>query len=106
MAKNMKEFEHEIKDGWETRIEKEEKELYVIIMVTDFGTMNAKLEELGIEPKNAEIQRLPLNTVELPVAEAKDILDLVEKFEDDDDVQNVYHNLEITEELMDEIDQD
>ncbi len=106
MAQNMEEFELELIEGGATRIEKEENELYVFTNFTDFGTMNAKLEELGIEPKNAEIQRLPLNTVELPVAEAKDILDLVEKFEDDDDVQNVYHNLEITEELMDEIDQD
>ena len=106
IAQNLEEFELELIEGGATSIEKEENELFVYTNFTDFGTMNAKLEELGVEPKNAEIQRLPLNTLELPVAEAKEILDLVEKFEDDDDVQNVYHNLEVTDELIEELEKD
>ncbi len=68
--------------------------------------MSSKLEELEIETKSSEVQRIPLNTVELPVEDAKKILNLIEKFEDDDDVQNVYHNLEITDELIDAMDED
>lgn len=103
IAQNMEEFELELIEGGATTIEKEEDNIYVYTDFTDFGTMNAKLEELGIEPKNAELQRIPLNTVELPVEDAKKILQLIDKFEEDDDVQNVYHNMELSDELMEEI---
>ena len=103
ISSNMEELELELIEGGATTIEKEEEAIYVYTDFTDFGTMNSKLEELGIEPKNAELQRIPLNTVELPVEDAKKILELVEKFEDDDDVQNVYHNLQLTDELLEEI---
>ncbi len=103
IAQNMEEFELELIEGGATTIEKEEDNIYVYTDFTDFGTMNAKLEELGIEPKNAELQRIPLNTVELPVEDAKKILELIDKFEEDDDVQNVYHNMELSDELMEEI---
>lgn len=66
----------------------------------DFGTMQTKLEELGIEPKTANSPRVPNNTEELDVSTAKRVYHLIEKFEDDDDVQNVYHNLELTDELI------
>lgn len=103
ISSNMEELELELIEGGATTIEKEEEAIYVYTDFTDFGTMNSKLEELGIEPKNAELQRIPLNTVELPVEDAKKILELVEKFEEDDDVQNVYHNLQLTDELLEEI---
>lgn len=67
----------------------------------DFGTMATALENLKLEVKSTSLERIPLNTVELPVDQAKKILELEEKFEDDDDVQNVFHNLEITDELVD-----
>lgn len=101
---NMEEFELELIEGGATKIEKEEDLLTIYTDFTDFGLMSSKLEALSIEPKNSEIQHIPLNTVELPLNDAEQILDLIEKFEDDDDVQNVYHNLEITDELIDEMD--
>ena len=106
IAENMEEFELELIEGGATTIEKEEDNIYVYTDFTDFGTMNAKLEELGIEPKNAELQRIPLNTVELPVEDAKKILQLIDKFEEDDDVQNVYHNMELSDELVAEIEKE
>lgn len=106
IASNMEDFELELIEGGATTIEKEEDAIYVYTDFTDFGTMNAKLEELGIEPKNAELQRVPVNTVELPVEDAKKILQLTEKFEEDDDVQNVYHNLKLTAELLQAINED
>ena len=54
---------------------------------------------MGIEPETQELQRIPHNTVSLSLEDSKKVLRLVEKLEDDDDVQKVYHNLEITEEL-------
>lgn len=70
---------------------------------SDYGTMTEALEELGTEVENSTLMRIPLNTVELPLEQAKKILELEEKFEDDEDVQKVFHNLEITDELIAEI---
>lgn len=70
---------------------------------SDYGTMTEALEELGTEVENSTLMRIPLNTVELPLEQAKKILELEEKFEDDEDVQKVFHNLEITDELIADI---
>ena len=55
--------------------------------------MNKALEEKGIEVITAELTRIPQNTVELGEEEANDVLKLVDKLEQDEDVQKVYHNL-------------
>lgn len=59
----------------------------------DFGKMSKALEEKGIVPISAELHRIPLNTVELPEDQAKQVLELADKLEQDDDVQQVFHNL-------------
>ena len=48
---------------------------------------------MNIEVNNAELQYIPNSYVELTSEQAEEILNLVEKLEGDDDVQNVYHNL-------------
>lgn len=103
---DLEEFELELIEGGATRIEKDSEFITVYTEFTDFGLMSSKLEELGIEPKSSEVQRIPMNTLELPVEDAKKILDLVEKFEDDEDVQNVYHNMEITDELIERMEEE
>lgn len=102
----LEEFELELIEGGATKIEKEEDLITIYTDFADFGLMSSKLEALEIEPKSSEIHRIPMNTVELPVSDAKKILDLVEKFEDDDDVQNVFHNLEISDELIAEMEKE
>jgi YebC/PmpR family DNA-binding regulatory protein len=97
---DLEEFELELIEGGASKIEKEEDFISIYTDFTDFGLMSSKLEVLNMEVKSSEVQRIPLNTIELPVEDAKNILNLAEKFEDDDDVQNVFHNLEITEELV------
>ncbi|WBL25692.1 YebC/PmpR family DNA-binding transcriptional regulator [Zunongwangia sp. HGR-M22] len=106
IERNLEEFELELIEGGATKIEKEEDLITVYTDFPDFGLMSSKLEELEIETRSSEVQRIPLNTIELPVEDAKKILNLIEKFEDDDDVQNVYHNLEITDELIDAMEED
>lgn len=103
---DLEEFELELIEGGANMIEKDNEYITVFTEFTDFGLMSSKLEELEVEPKNSEIQRIPVNTLELPLEDAKKILNLVEKFEDDDDVQNVYHNLEITDELVIEMEKE
>lgn len=62
----------------------------------DFGAMQRALEEKGIEVKSASLQRLPLSTTSLSPEHEKDVLDLIEALEEDDDVQHVYHTLQLS----------
>lgn len=65
----------------------------------DFGSVNRKLNDLGIEPEEAGLKRIPNDTKKLDLESAKKVLRFIEALEDDDDIQNVYHNLEMTDEL-------
>lgn len=69
----------------------------------DFGSMMKKLEAMKIESESAELQRIPKTTTKLDKETSQKILRIVEAFEDDDDVTNVFHNMELTDELMEEI---
>jgi YebC/PmpR family DNA-binding regulatory protein len=60
----------------------------------DFGNMQKALEEKGITPLIAEVDWIPTTTVELPEEQAQDLLKLVDKIEQDEDVQKVFHNLQ------------
>lgn len=70
----------------------------------DFGSVNRKLLSLGIEPEEAGLKRIPNETKELDVDSARKVLKVVEALEDDDDVQAVYHNLAMTDELAELLD--
>ena len=96
-------FEMELIDGGAEEVENEDGFYEVYTSFEDFGAMQKKLEELGIEAESAELQRIPNSTTALDASAAKTILNMVEKFEEDDDVTNVYHNLELTEEVMAQI---
>ncbi len=80
----------------------EEVDGYVIITTTfeDYGKMSNKLTELGIEPESAELERIALTTKKVDAETAKKVLRMVEELEDIDDVQKVYHNMELTDEIM------
>jgi YebC/PmpR family DNA-binding regulatory protein len=96
---DMDELELEVIDAGAEDIENEGDTLIITCALEDFGQVNKKLEELGIAPEKADLERIPNNTKELPLDEAKKVLRMIEDFEDNDDVQNVFHNLEMTEEL-------
>lgn len=59
----------------------------------EFGNMAKALEEKKIEVITAELTRIPMNLTELDEEAANDVLKLVDKLEQDEDVQKVYHNL-------------
>ncbi len=85
----------------------EEDEFCVVsTSIEDFGKMQKTLEEMDVEVANAELKRIPTETKELPLDEAVKILKTIESFEDDEDVQNIYHNLAMTDELMDAMEQE
>jgi YebC/PmpR family DNA-binding regulatory protein len=60
---------------------------------SDFGNMQKALEEKKITPITAEVEWIPTTTVELPESQAEEVLKLVDKLEQDEDVQKVFHNL-------------
>ena len=64
----------------------------------DYGTLSARIEALEIDAES-NLDRIPTTTVGLGVEEAKSVLKLIDILEDDDDVQQVFHNLEMTEDL-------
>jgi YebC/PmpR family DNA-binding regulatory protein len=59
----------------------------------DFIPMQRALETGGVDVASAEIRRIPNNTVTVSDDQAEDVIKLIERIEDDDDVQNVFHNM-------------
>ncbi len=93
-------FEMEMIDGGAQEIEADEEEVMITTAFEDFGSLSHKLHELGIEPKSAALERIPNTTKEVSAEQFKINMKMLERFEEDDDVQNVYHNMEITDELL------
>jgi YebC/PmpR family DNA-binding regulatory protein len=92
--KTLDDIELDLIDGGAEEIElSDDNTAYVYTAFEDFGQMQAKLEELGIEVKEASLQRFPQVTKEITDEQKEDIEKLIEKFEDDDDVQKVFHNM-------------
>jgi transcriptional/translational regulatory protein YebC/TACO1 len=56
--------------------------------------MQKALEEKGLTPLTSEVEWIPTTTVELSEEQAQDVLKLVDKLEQDEDVQKVFHNLQ------------
>jgi YebC/PmpR family DNA-binding regulatory protein len=71
----------------------DEDVIYIYTSLQDFGNMQKGLEDLGIEVNNAELQYIPTTYVDLNEEQAKEVLDLIDRLEGDDDVQTVYSNL-------------
>jgi YebC/PmpR family DNA-binding regulatory protein len=73
--------------------EKGEPQLVIRCAFNDFGHLQKALEDRGITPISAESEYLPLTPVELSEEQANEVLSLVDRLEQDDDVQRVFHNL-------------
>ncbi len=71
-----------------------EEVLMIRVVFNDFGKMQKALEDKGITPISAEAEWIPSTTIELPEEQAQDVLKLVDKLEQDEDVQKVFHNLQ------------
>ena len=67
-----------------------------------FEAVTKALEAAQIEMMSAELAYVPNDTTKLERSDAQKLLRLIEKFEDNDDVQDVYHNAEIDEEDIEE----
>lgn len=90
---NIEELELELIDFGLDSIEAEGEEVVIHTAFNDFGNMQKALEEKGIHANKAGLERIPLSYAEVSEDQMDEILELVEKIEEDDDVQAVYHNL-------------
>ncbi len=90
---DLEELELELIDFGLEELEEEEGLCVAVSDYTEFGNMNTKFEELGIELKKAELKRISNNPQEFSEEQQEEIGKLLEKLEDDDDVQAVYTNM-------------
>ncbi|MCP4971073.1 MAG: YebC/PmpR family DNA-binding transcriptional regulator [Arcobacter sp.] len=90
---DIEELELELIDSGLEEIEEEDGLVLVTADYKDFGTLNKAFEDLGIELKKAKLERISNNPQEFNEEQQEEIGKLLEKLEDDDDVQAVYTNM-------------
>lgn len=90
---DLEELELNLIDFGLEELEGDEEEVLIVTDFADFGAMQKGLEELGYEIISAEKVRNPLTTVELNEEQKEIIEKMIERFEDDDDVVNVFTNM-------------
>jgi YebC/PmpR family DNA-binding regulatory protein len=91
---NMDDMELELIDyGLEEVGEDSEGNIIVRCGFTDFGNMQKALEEKGITPISSELEWIPLNTIQVTEEQSEDVFKLIERVEQDEDVQLVFHNM-------------
>ncbi len=93
------EFELELIDAGVEEIELEDDTFMITTPMEDFHSVQLKLQEMGVEPESAELQRVSNDTLDLTLEQGVQIMKIIEEFEDDDDVQSVYHNVNVSDEL-------
>ncbi len=102
-SNDLEAIEMELIDFGLEEFDVEDKMCTIICDFEKFGVMQAKLVSMGITINSAEIHRIPNDAKKLDLDKSLKILSIIEKFEDNDDVQHVFHNLNITEELIDNL---
>ncbi|HWA35778.1 MAG TPA: YebC/PmpR family DNA-binding transcriptional regulator [Cyclobacteriaceae bacterium] len=90
---NLDELELDLIDAGAEDIQKDDEEIIVYTKFTEFGHMQKFLESRNLAAKSSELQYIPSATKELSEAQQDEVMECVTALEEDDDVQNVYHNL-------------
>jgi YebC/PmpR family DNA-binding regulatory protein len=88
------EFELEMMDAGAEDIELEDDSFVVYAEKEDFGAVQSKLEEMGITPEEASLERIPTTTKEIDEETFESVMKLIDVMEADEDVLKVYHNIE------------
>jgi YebC/PmpR family DNA-binding regulatory protein len=91
---NVEELELELIDFGAEEVFEEEGEIYVYTDFKEFGAMQKALEERKINISSAELERIATTQKQLEAEAYNEFMDFVEKLEEDEDVQNVFHNAE------------
>ncbi|GIU51632.1 putative transcriptional regulatory protein [Shewanella sairae] len=86
--------------GAEDVVTHEDGSIDVLTSPEDFGSVKDALDAAGLESVNAEVTMVPSTKADLDANTAPKFLRLIDNLEDHDDVQEVYHNAEISDEVM------
>ena len=97
---DLEEVEMELIDFGLEELTPLDDEIIIQTSFDDYGKMQSAFDQKNWTVNNTELQRLPIETTKLPLEDAQSVMKLIDKMEEDEDVSAVYHNLEITEELM------
>lgn len=90
---DIEEMELELIDAGLEEIEENEGKVYVYGDYTSFGSLSAALESMEIDVEKSNLQRLPTSPVEFTDEQLNDIEKMLDKIEDDDDIQQVFTNI-------------
>jgi len=91
------EFELEMIDAGLEDIREDDEHLSLYCAFADFGSLSKALEDKGIELLESKLDRIPSMSKKLSDEEAEDVIKLIEKMEEDDDVQYVFHTMDMNE---------
>jgi len=86
-------IDHGLDEMGESTGEKGEPQLVIRCAFAEFGHLQKALEERRITPLSAESEYIAQTPVELPEGQAHEVLQMIDKLEQDEDVQKVFHNL-------------
>jgi YebC/PmpR family DNA-binding regulatory protein len=90
---NIEELEMDLIDFGAEELEGDDEEIIVYTALTDFGNMQKALEAKKLNIISSELERIPNSTVELTDEQMEQVMVLITKLEEEDDVQKVYHNI-------------
>lgn len=93
LISDVDEFEMELIDYGLDELQYDDESIYIYTMFQDFGTMQKALDEKNIEVSATEFPYIPTNLKELDDEQQKEVNELIEAIEEDDDVQSVYTNM-------------
>ncbi|MCC7245068.1 MAG: YebC/PmpR family DNA-binding transcriptional regulator [Saprospiraceae bacterium] len=94
---NWDDLELELIDAGLEEIKKEEDEMVLYCNFTEFGNLQKALEDRNIEASSAGLEYLPNQTKPLGETEVEQMIKLIDRLEEDDDVLNVYHTMDMNE---------
>ncbi len=96
-GRDLEELELELIDHGLEELSLEDDLISLQCAFEDFGALQKALEERQLEVKESELVRLPSHSKKLSDEEAEAVIKLIDKMEDDDDVANVFHNMDMEE---------
>ena len=100
ITQNLEELEMGLIDEGLEDFEIDEETVTIYCDYTDFSNIQKKLEELGVEIQKSELQRIPLTTKKISTEDSTQVIKLLDLLEENDDVQQVFHNMQLTDEII------
>jgi len=100
IAMDLEELEMKLIDEGLEEVEVDEETITIYCDFKNFSNIQKCLEKLDIEIQNSELQRIPNNTKTISEEDSKLVIKLLDRLEEDDDVQQVFHNMKLTEKIL------